>query len=66
MEIDTYPKNSFLVDFMKMGYSLEESEALAILAENATCSYNGNIDISEAIQDFFRSEQYDQRSHLPN
>lgn len=40
--------NSYLNDFLKMGYSEEESKTLANLAVNSAISYDGVIDIEEA------------------
>lgn len=40
--------NSYLNDFLKMGYSEEDSKTLADLAVNSAVSYNGVLDITEA------------------
>lgn len=40
--------NSYLNDFLKMGYSEEDSNTLADLAVNSAVSYNGMLDITEA------------------
>ena len=39
--------NSYLNDFLKMGYSEEDSNTLADLAANSAVSYNGMFDITE-------------------
>lgn len=41
--------NSYLNDFLKMGYSEEDSAVLADLAVNSAISYNGVADITEAV-----------------
>ena len=38
----------------------------AFLKRDGLKMINGGVDIAEAIKDFFRSEQYDQRSNLSN
>lgn len=40
--------NSYLNDFLKMGYSEEDSNTFADLAVNSAVSYNGMLDITEA------------------
>ena len=40
--------NSYLNDFLKMGYSEEDSKTLVDLAVNSAVSYNGMLDITEA------------------
>lgn len=40
--------NSYLNDFLKMGYSEEDSNILADLAVNSAVSYDGMLDIAEA------------------
>lgn len=40
--------NSYLNDFLKIGYSEEDSKILADLAVNSAVSYNGTLDITEA------------------
>lgn len=40
--------NSYLNDFLKMGYSEEDSKILADLAVNSAVSYDGVLDITEA------------------
>ena len=40
--------NSYLNDFLKMGYSEEDSKTLADLAVNSAVSYDGTLDITEA------------------
>ena len=40
--------NSYLNDFLKMGYSEEDSKTLADLAANSAVSYDGMLDITEA------------------
>lgn len=40
--------NSYLNDFLKMGYSEEDSKILADLAVNSAVSYNNTLDITEA------------------
>ena len=40
--------NSYLNDFLKMGYSEEDSKTLADLAVNSAVSYDGVLDITEA------------------
>lgn len=46
LEMASY--NSYLNDFLKMGYSEEDSNTLADLAVNSAVSYNGMLDITEA------------------
>ena len=40
--------NSYLNDFLKMGYSEEDSKTITDLAVNSAVSYNGMLDITEA------------------
>lgn len=40
--------NSYLNDFLKMGYSEEDSKTLADLVVNSAVSYDGILDITEA------------------
>lgn len=41
--------NSYLDDFLKMGYSEEDSQTLVDLAINSSISYDGILDITEAV-----------------
>lgn len=47
--------NSYLNDFLKMGYSEEDSKMLANLAVNSAVSYNGVLDITEASDSLIRA-----------
>lgn len=42
-------------DFLKMGYSEEDSKMLANLAVNSAVSYNGVLDIMEASDSLIRA-----------
>ena len=44
--------NSYLDDFLKMGYSEEDSKILTDLAVSSAVSYNGMLDITEAVNNF--------------
>jgi hypothetical protein len=41
-------------DFLAMGYSKEDSKTLADLAVNSAISYNGKLDIAEAVDSLIR------------
>ena len=47
--------NSYLNDFLKMGYSEEDSKTLADLAVNFAVSYDGVLDIEEASSSLIRA-----------
>ena len=47
--------NSYLNDFLKMGYSEEDSKTLDDLAANFAVSYDGVLDIEEASSSLIRA-----------